>query len=230
MSGNADKEQNVDSQTAYVQIERSALMAGMRGAFPPSVALPVTAALIESEINVFEFTMNSERAIEAMQATKREYGDLACVGMGTVLDVETAQRVLDAGADFIVSPAFSPGVVKTALAADVLVAPGVMTPTECVDAWALGVKLLKIFPIGALGLGYFKAIRGPLNHMSFMCNGGMNDTNVPQFLNSGAVCCGMADWLTGDGTWPVEKVCERGRLLREIVTEARTGVPRSVTI
>lgn len=230
MSGNADKEQNVDSQTAYVHIKGSALMAGMRGAFPPSVALSVAAALIESEINVFEFTMNSERAIEAMQATKREYGDLACVGMGTVLDVETAQRVLDAGADFIVSPAFSTGVVKTALAADVLVAPGVMTPTECVDAWALGVKLLKIFPIGALGLGYFKAIRGPLNHMNFMCNGGMNDTNVPQFLGSGAVCCGMADWLTGDGTWPVEKIRERGRLLREIVTETRTGVPRSVTI
>jgi 2-dehydro-3-deoxyphosphogluconate aldolase/(4S)-4-hydroxy-2-oxoglutarate aldolase len=229
MPGRTDKESEVDSQTAYEYIEYSALVAGVRGAFPPEVALPVMAALMESEINVFEFTMNSERAIEAMQATKREYGDSACVGMGTVLDVETARRVLEAGADFIVSPAFSPDVVKTALAADVLIAPGVMTPTECVDAWALGVKLLKVFPVGVLGVGYFKAIRGPLSHMNFMCNGGMNDTNVPQFLQSGAVCCGMADWLTGDGTWPVQKIRERGRLLRDIVTEVRTGVPRSVT-
>ncbi|MCB9453557.1 MAG: bifunctional 4-hydroxy-2-oxoglutarate aldolase/2-dehydro-3-deoxy-phosphogluconate aldolase [Anaerolineaceae bacterium] len=219
----------MDSQTAYETVARSGLMAGMRGAFASEVALPVTEALLEADINVFEFTMNSEGALDAMRAAKRAYGDSACVGMGTVLDVETARRVLDAGADFIVSPAFNPGVVQAALAADVLVAPGVITPTECVDAWALGVKLLKIFPIGSLGLDYFKAIRGPLNHMNFMCNGGMDDQNVPLFLKNGAVACGMAGWLTGDGTWPVEKIRQRGRLLRELVTSARTGVPRSIT-
>ncbi|MBZ0275695.1 MAG: bifunctional 4-hydroxy-2-oxoglutarate aldolase/2-dehydro-3-deoxy-phosphogluconate aldolase [Anaerolineae bacterium] len=220
----------MDSQQAYHFVETSGLIAGVRGAFPPAVALPVAEALMKAEINVFEFTMNSERAIEAMQAVKREYGDSACVGMGTVLDAATARRVLDAGADFVVSPAFSPEVVQTVMDADILIAPGVMTPTECVDAWAMGVKLLKIFPIGTLGLDYFKAIRGPLDHIQFMCNGGMDDQNVPLFLHAGAVCCGMAGWLTGDGTWPVAKIQERGLRLRELVTEVRTGTPRGVTI
>lgn len=219
----------MNTQTAFDYVQRVGLMAGMRGYFPPHIALQVTGVLMGEGINVFEFTMNSEQAIEAMQAAKREYGADACVGMGTVLDAETATRVLDAGADFIVSPAFNRDVVRAAQEADVLVAPGVITPTECVDAWALGVKLLKIFPIGPLGIDYFKAIRGPLDHIQFMCNGGTNDVTVRQFMEAGAVACGMANWLTGDGHMPLETIRTRARLLRQIVQEVRTGQKTPVT-
>jgi len=185
---------------------------------------------MEEGISVYEFTMNSAGAVEAMQAVKQEFGAEACVGMGTVLDVTTAQHVLDAGADFIVSPAFSPAVVKTAQAADVLVAPGVITPTEIVDAWAMGVKLLKIFPIGPLGLDYFKTIRGPLDHIKFMCNGGTNDITVRQFMEAGALACGMANWLTGDGHMPLDTIRSRARLLVQIVNEVRTGQKTPVSV
>lgn len=220
----------MNTETAYSYVERTGLMAGMRGYFPPENALQVTGALMAEGINVFEFTMNSDQALEAMQAAKREYGADACVGMGTVLDAETAKRVLDAGADFIVSPAFSPAVVAAAQAADVLVAPGVLTPTEIVDAWALGVKLLKIFPIGALGLDYFKTIRGPLDHVKLMCNGGTNDVTVRQFMEAGAVACGMANWLTGDGHMPLETIQLRARTLVQIVAEVRSGQKAKVTV
>lgn len=213
----------MQTETAYGLVERIGLMAGMRGNFPPKTALEVTGVLMETGINVFEFTMNSAQAIEAMQAAKRAYGDQACVGMGTVLDAETAERVLDAGADFIVSPAFNREVVRAAQARDVLVVPGVITPTECVDAWQMGCKLLKIFPIGPLGLDYFKTIRGPLDHIRFMCNGGTNDVTVRQFMEAGAVACGMAAWLTGDGHIPLETIRQRGRLLRDIVEAVRSG-------
>lgn len=213
----------MDATTAYGYIERSGLVAGMRGYFPPEVALEVTRVLVEEGINNFEFTMNSVQAIEAMKAAKREFGTDACVGMGTVLDADTAQRVLDAGADFIVSPAFSPAVVEAALAADVLVAPGVMTPTEIVNAWSMGCKMLKIFPIGSLGLDYFKAVRGPLDEVKFMCNGGMHDGNVGDFLRAGATCCGMAGWLTGDGHLALDTIRRRAQTLRRIVAEVRTG-------
>ncbi len=213
----------MNSDTAYTYFEKSGICAGMRGAFTPEVALETTRALMEEGINVFEFTMNSEQPIAAMRAVKAEFGDDACVGMGTVLSVETAQRVLDATADFIVSPAFQPDVVQTVLAADVLVAPGVTTPSEAVAAWDMGVKLLKLFPIGALGIEYFKAIFGPLNHMRFMCNGAMNDTNARQFIEAGAVACGMGSWLTGDGTWPPSRVRSRAFVLSNAVELARTG-------
>lgn len=220
----------MDAQTALARVESGALMAGMRGHFPPAVALDHARVLIEAgQIDVFEFTMNSDRALEAMQATKREFGDAAVVGMGTVLDANTARRVLDAGADFIVSPAFSPDVVSLALEAGILVAPGVITPTEVVDAWSMGVKLLKIFPIGVLGVEYFKAVRGPLDQAKFLCNGGMTDKNVAEFLKAGAVACGMAGWLTGDGSMSLDTVAHRARILRDIVTSVRTGQPAPLT-
>ena len=212
----------MDVQEVYAFIEKDGLMAGMRGAFTPEVALATTATLLREGIHVFEFTMNSVQPIEAMQAVKQKYGDDACVGMGTVLSVENAKRVLDAGADFIVSPAFQPEVVETILKAQVFVAPGVMTPSECVAAWGMGVPLLKVFPIGAVGIDYFKAMSGPLGHMKFMCNGAMTAENARQFLRAGAVACGMAGWLTGDGTMLQDTIRRRAQLLREAVLTARS--------
>lgn len=212
------------SQHAYDSIVRCGLIGTLRGNFPPDVALRVCAALMDAGIDVFEFTMNSVQPIEAMQAVKREYGESAVVGMGTVLDQETAMRVLEAGGDMIVSPAFHPDVVDLAHRADVLVMPGVITPTEAVNAWATGVKILKIFPIGPLGLEYFKAVRGPLDHIPFCCNGGTSDQNVGDFIKAGAVACGMAGWLTGDGAMPPDEIRRRAQTLRRIVDEARQPV------
>jgi len=220
----------MDAQTGYEYVERCGLMAGMRGYFPPDVALRIVRVLVEEGINVFEFTLNSAQAIEAMWATKREFGADVCAGMGTVLDVNSARRVLEAEPDFIVSPAFSPAVVEVVQAADVFIAPGVITPTECVDAWAMGVKMLKLFPIGPLGLDYFKAVRAPLDHMKFLCSGGMNPDTVRQYLQAGATACNTATWLTGDGSLPLETVRQRARTMRTVVDEVRTGEKRGVTI
>ena len=136
-------------------------------------------------------------------------GDEACVGMGTVLDVDSANAVLDAGADFIVSPAFQPDVVRAVMERGVLMGPGVATSSEAVAAWDMGVKLIKLFPIGALGIDYFKAMFGPLKHMTFMCNGAMNDQNARAFIQAGAVACGMGGWLVGDGAWSASRLRSR---------------------
>ncbi|MBE2266932.1 MAG: bifunctional 4-hydroxy-2-oxoglutarate aldolase/2-dehydro-3-deoxy-phosphogluconate aldolase [Anaerolinea sp.] len=214
----------MDSQTAYDHIIRGALMAGMRGHFPPATAIEVAHVLLENgRINVFEMTMNSVDALEAMQAVKQVYGDSAVVGMGTVLDVEMARRALDAGADFVVAPSFNRAVCDLVHAAGVLMIPGVITPTEAVDAWATGAKLIKIFPIGNLGVDYFKTVRGPLDHIKFMCNGGMNEVNAAEFLKAGAVACGMANWLTGDGHMALDLIARRARVLRDNVDAARSG-------
>ena len=193
----------------------------MRGAFPPAVALEVSDTLMNEGIKVFELMMNSQEPLAAMQALKAAYGEEACVGMGTVLDVETAHAVLDAGADFIVSPAFQPDVVAAAQARGVLVGPGVASPSEAVAAWNMGVKLLKLFPIGALGIDYFRALFGPLNHMSFMCNGAMDAANAREFIAAGAVACGMGAWLVGDGTWSKSRLRSRARILVNAVASAR---------
>ena len=203
----------MDSTDALNRIKSKGIVAGMRGEFPPDVALRVSEVLMHEGVTVFEMLMNSEQPIAAMQALKAEYGDDACVGMGTVLDVDSAHAVLDTGADFVVSPAFQPEIVTTVLERGVLVGPGVATPSEAVAAWDMGVELIKLFPIGALGINYFAAMFGPLNHMTFMCNGAMNDQNAREFIQAGAVACGMGGWLVGDGTWSKSQLRSRARIL-----------------
>lgn len=172
-------------------------------------------------ITVFEMMMNSEAPIAAMTALKAEYGDEATVGMGTVLDVESANRVLDAGADFVVSPAFQADVVKAVMARGVLMGPGAATPSEAVAAWSLGAPLIKLFPIGALGIDYFTTVFGPLKHMTFMCNGAINDQNAREFIRAGAAACGMGPWLVGDGTWSKSRLLSRARILVNAVESGR---------
>ena len=214
----------MNSQAALDQIKAGGIVAGMRGAFPPDIALPVSEILMAEGISVFEMLMNSEAPIAAMRALKAEYGDDACVGMGTVLDVNTAREAMDAGADFVVSPAFQPDVVREVMANDILMGPGVATASEAVAAWDMGVKLLKLFPIGALGIAYFSAIFGPLKHMTFMCNGAMDDQNAREFLQAGAVACGMGGWLVGDGSWSKSQLRSRARILVNAVQSTRDGV------
>nr|MCU0482258.1 bifunctional 4-hydroxy-2-oxoglutarate aldolase/2-dehydro-3-deoxy-phosphogluconate aldolase [Anaerolineae bacterium] len=184
------------------QLLEQAVMVGMRGNFPPDVAIRTAEIMRDYGMSIFELTLNSVQPLEAMTALKKRWGDDVIAGMGTVLTVADAERAIGAGADFIVSPAFVPSVVEYAQKAGVFVAPGVITPSEAVNAWAMGVQLLKLFPIGALGLDYFKAMFAPLNHMRFMCNGAVDGDNIPQFMKAGAVAAGMGGWLTGDGTMP----------------------------
>ena len=179
---------------------------------------------MDEGIRCFELLMNSEAPIAAMRALKAEYGDDACVGMGTVLDVDSANAVVDAGADFVVSPAFQPDVVSAVMARDVLMGPGVATASEAVAAWDMGVPLLKIFPIGALGIDYFRAIFAPLSHMTFMCNGAIDDQNAREFMLAGAAACGMAGWLVGDGSWSKSQLRSRARILVNAVRSARAGL------
>lgn len=205
---------------AFDFIEDGGIVAGMRGAFPPHVALPLCETLLDEDIDCFEFTMNSEQPLESMQAVKAEFGEDVCVGMGTVLDVETAQKAIAAGADFIVSPVFQPAVVQYVIDQNILIAPGVITPTEAITAWEMGVTLLKLFPIGALGIDYFKAMFGPLSHMNYMCNGAMTADNAREFIQAGAIAAGMSAWLTGDGTWTDAKLRSRARLMVNAVSTA----------
>ncbi len=208
---------------ALSAIETSGIVAGMRGAFPPDVALHVSEVLLNEGIHVFEMMMNSEAPIAAMRAVKGEFGEAVCVGMGTVLDLDSAQAVLDAGADFVVSPAFQPEIVSAVMDRGILMGPGVATPSEAVAAWDMGAQLLKLFPIGALGINYFTAMFGPLKHMRFMCNGAMDAQNAREFIQAGAVACGMGGWLVGDGSWSKSRLRSRARILVNAVRGAGGG-------
>lgn len=208
----------MESDLALQHIRQTRIIAVLRGDFTPEKAVAVCEVLLEHGLNIVELTYNSPAWWEALPALKAAFpGDLL-VGMGTVLNAEQVQEALDFGAEFLVAPTFDAASVSAAHRAGVLMAPGVATPTEAVVAANHGARLLKFFPAGALGVHYFKAMRGPLDQLDFACNGHMHVGNIEEFLRAGATACGLAGaGLAGDGSRPLEEIRAIARDVAAIV-------------
>jgi 2-dehydro-3-deoxyphosphogluconate aldolase/(4S)-4-hydroxy-2-oxoglutarate aldolase len=116
-------------------------------------------------------------------------------GAGTVLDADTAARVIDAGAQFVVSPVFRQSVIEACHARGVPAMPGCFSPTEILDAWDAGADIVKVFPATALGPGFFKDVRGPLPQVKLMPTGGVTLDNAGDWIRAGAVAVGVGTAL-----------------------------------
>lgn len=175
-------------------IKKYKICAIIRGA-EAEKAVKIAQSLFDGGIKLIEVTFNTDKAIEMIEAIKRTMGDKMYVGAGTVLDQETAILAINAGAEFILSPSISEGMIKVCNRYGKVAIPGIMTPSEAVRAMELGADILKFFPAGELGPGYLKSIRSPLNHIEFIAVGGINLDNAKSFMKSGAIGLGIGDSL-----------------------------------
>ena len=180
---------------ATAAIERAGIVAVIRIKDPGKLQAVVD-AISEGGIRALEVTMTVPGAIELIAglAPKMPHGFL--LGAGTVLDAETAIKVIDAGARFIVSPVFRRDVIAACHSRDVAVTPGCFTPTEILDAWDAGADIVKVFPATALGPGYIKDVRAPLPHVKLMPTGGVTLDNAGDWITAGAVAVGVGSALT----------------------------------
>ncbi|WP_226041963.1 bifunctional 4-hydroxy-2-oxoglutarate aldolase/2-dehydro-3-deoxy-phosphogluconate aldolase [Natrinema sp. DC36] len=161
--------------------------------------VPVARAINDAGVDALEITADGTRAAEQIAAVDRELADTdAVVGAGTVLDAPTAQSVIDAGASFVVSPHTDADVIRTCNRHGVLVAPGVMTPTEAVTAMEAGAALLKMFPASTVGPGHIGALAGPLGDVDIVPTGGVSRDNVADFFDAGAVAVGAGGAIVDD--------------------------------
>ncbi len=177
-------------------LERVKVVAIIRGNFG-SAWLDMGAALIEGGISAVEVTMNSEGALEAIQALRSRFGSQAAIGAGTVMTAEQVDQVVDAGAQYIVAPNTNPDVIARCLARGVLAIPGAFTATEIEYAYRLGAGIVKVFPAMSVGPSYFHALRGPYPQIPMMATGGIGVGNVKDFLDAGANAVGLSGALVG---------------------------------
>ncbi len=156
-----------------------------------SKAVPLAKALAKGGLNAAEITFRTPAAEEAIRNITKACPDIL-VGAGTVLTIEQAQRALDAGAKFIVSPGFNPKVVKWCLDNNVTPLPGCTSPSEIEAALELGLKVVKFFPAEQSGgLAKIKAMSAPYGDVKFMPTGGVSLDNVNDYLNAKCiVACG----------------------------------------
>jgi 2-dehydro-3-deoxyphosphogluconate aldolase / (4S)-4-hydroxy-2-oxoglutarate aldolase len=214
------------------QIRETGLIPVVR-ADSSDLAIQAVGALKDGGLDVLEVTMTVPGAIEVIRALSGEYGADTLIGAGTVLDPETAQACIAAGASFIVSPALNEETIELCREQAVAVFPGALTPTEVVRAWTAGADAVKVFPAGAVGgASYLKALKAPLPQIELIPTGGVSLKTAADFLKAGAMALGVGADLVdiealrrGD----TALITERARQFLEIVKVTR-NVPRLVVV
>ena len=175
-------------------------------------------------VSILEITMTVPGAVEVIREMAGRPGD-ALVGAGTVLDPEAARACMDAGAQFVVTPALNLETIATCGKAGVAIIPGALTPTEVVTAWRAGADLVKIFPAGAVGgPSYIKALKAPLPQIDLVPTGGVNLETAGDFIRAGAAALGVGGDLVDLAALrrgEAAVVTERAQRFVEAVREAR---------
>ena len=189
-----------------------------------SDAEPLAAALVAGGLPCAEVTFRTDAAEESIRAIAKKFPDMF-VGAGTVLSVEQVDRAIGAGAKFIVSPGLNPKVVEYCIKKGYPVCPGIMTPTELEVALGFGLDVVKFFPAeNAGGLKMIKAMSAPYTMMKFMPTGGINATNVRDYLTCDKILACGGSWMVKGDLINAGKFDEIERLTREasaIVKEIR---------
>lgn len=175
-------------------LERDKMIAIIRG-LTTDQAGKTARALYQGGIRFLEVTMNTPGATSMIADWRAEFNEAMYIGAGTVLDLGMAKEAIEAGAQFLVTPNTDAEVIEYALSRDIEVFPGAMTPTEIVNAWKLGARAVKLFPMASFGLQYLKEIRGPLDQIRLIPTGGVNLNNIADYLNAGAFACGLGSHL-----------------------------------
>ncbi len=169
-------------------------VAVVRMSDPEKLRLAVE-AVAAGGVRAVEITMTVPGAVEVIRhlAGLRLPGVL--LGAGTVLDAESAVAVIEAGADFVVSPIADSGMIRECRRCGVLVAPGAFTPAEIWRAWMEGADIIKVFPATSLGPAYLRDLKGPFPNLRLMPTGGVTPANARAFIDAGACCVGLGTAL-----------------------------------
>ena len=216
----------MDTPTALSRILEIGIIPSVRTASAADARF-ASETICDAGIPIVEITMTIPGAIAVIAELARALPDMT-IGAGTVLDIDTARRSVDAGATFVTGPGFDSRIAHFGVKQHVLVMPGAMTPTEVAAARHSGAELIKVFPCGPLGgAEYVRALRGPFPDTRFVAAGGVNLQNAGDILLAGAVAIGVgremvprqaieqrqADWIE-----------ELARRFMGIVREARASL------
>lgn len=152
-------------------------------------------AVAAGGVRAVEITMTVPGAVEIIRDLSGRAMPGVLLGAGTVLNAESAVAVIEAGADFVVSPVADSGMIRECRRCGVLVAPGAFTPAEIWRAWSEGADIVKVFPVTSLGPSYLKDLRGPFPDLRLMPTGGVTPANARSFIDAGASCIGLGTAL-----------------------------------
>ena len=180
-------------------------------------------AVLEGGCPAVEMTFTVPRAHRVIEELAAAYRPSELIlGAGTVLDPETARIAILSGASYVVSPSLDPATLRLCNRYQVPVMPGAMTIREILEALEVGADVVKLFPGEAFGPSFIRAVRGPLPQAPLMPTGGVDLSNVAEWIRAGAVAVGTGSSLTGPAkSGDFAAVTRMAREFVEKIREAR---------
>lgn len=148
-------------------------------------------AAIDGGFKIVEFTLTTPNCLDHLADFRQKYDGDVMVGCGTILTPEDAEKAIDAGAEFIITPVMLPDVIEWCAERNIVSVPGCQTPTELVTAYRHGAPLQKLFPGVAGGPGWVKAVSSALPFLSINPTSGVDLDNAGDFLRMGAASVGL---------------------------------------
>ncbi|MGF6947859.1 2-dehydro-3-deoxyphosphogluconate aldolase/(4S)-4-hydroxy-2-oxoglutarate aldolase [Neobacillus sp. B4I6] len=193
------------------------VIAVIRG-IPEDKMMKVAESLIEGGVTALEVTIDTPGSFKSINRLSNLFKDRAIIGAGTVLDSEGARLAIDSGAGFVLSPSLHQDVVRTTLRYGKIAIPGVMTPTEMINAIESGADLVKVFPATGLGVQYIKDVKGPFSHVPIIPTGGIHLDNVASFIEAGVAAVGIGGNLVDRKAIAASDFTKITRTAREYVS------------
>ncbi|KKB74431.1 MULTISPECIES: bifunctional 4-hydroxy-2-oxoglutarate aldolase/2-dehydro-3-deoxy-phosphogluconate aldolase [Bacillus] len=163
--------------------------------------------LIDKGITAIEVTYTTPGASNLIEKFAKIDGLL--VGAGTVINADQAREAADAGAKFIVSPGFSGELADDIASLHTFFIPGVITPSEIMEAVSKGFRILKLFPGGTSGVSYMKNLAGPFPDIRFIPTGGIHPGDVEKWLDAGALAVGVGSQLDKASEEDLQRIFKR---------------------
>ncbi|MBC6460621.1 bifunctional 4-hydroxy-2-oxoglutarate aldolase/2-dehydro-3-deoxy-phosphogluconate aldolase [Actinomadura sp. HBU206391] len=152
-------------------------------------------ALHDAGLTAMEITFDHPAAPDALSELRSALPATALLGAGTIRTPEQVELAASCGARYCVSPHTDPALIRSVLAAGLEPLPGAGTATEVATAQDSGARLIKLFPAGAMGLSYLRALLGPFRGTSIVPTGGIRHEEVGEWLAAGAAAVGLGSDL-----------------------------------
>jgi 2-dehydro-3-deoxyphosphogluconate aldolase/(4S)-4-hydroxy-2-oxoglutarate aldolase len=175
-------------------------------------------AVATGGMRLIEITWNSDRAAELISQLRADLPDCV-IGTGTLFNVQQLKEAIAAGSQFLFTPHTDIEMIKAAIAQNIPIIPGALTPTEIITAWHWGASCVKVFPVQAVGgSSYIQSLQGPLGHIPLIPTGGVTLDNAKEFLQVGAIAVGLSGELfpkqaIREGNWSA--IVQQAQILLE---------------
>jgi 2-dehydro-3-deoxyphosphogluconate aldolase / (4S)-4-hydroxy-2-oxoglutarate aldolase len=193
----------------------------------PADLVTVSKALADGGVRFVEITMTIPGALDIIrEAVAALKGSDVYMGVGTVLDSETARAAILAGAQFVVGPTIDYDTIRICNSYGVVVMPGGMTPTEIFQAWKAGADVVKVFPANVGGPDLLKSIKEPLPQIELLPTKGVDFDTAAAFIKAGAIAVGTGSCLVNKAQMAAkeyDRITDNAQRFIKIVREARGG-------